>query len=90
MLVLRGPRCRELSGGEARLQLDDPRGCTCARRGGCRRPEARAAAARIRYQLPVPVTLDTSLSGLRAGGGRSGARSALAFLIGEVLGSGRG
>lgn len=45
--------------------------CVCPTRRV--RPEARAAAAAagIRYQLPVPVTLDTSLSGLRAGGGQS-------------------
>lgn len=38
------------------------------------RPGARAAAdavTGIQYQLPVPVTLDTPLSGLRAGGGQS-------------------
>lgn len=88
MLVLRRPRCRELSCGEAGLRLHDPRGCACARRGGCDR----------RLAPPPPPGSDVSylslsLLTLRCQGcarGAGGARSAVAFLIGGALGRGRG
>lgn len=87
MLVLRWPRCRELSCGEAGLQLGDPWGRACARRGGCdRRLAPPPPGSNISYLSLSLLTL--RCQGCARGAGR--ARSALAFLIGGVLGRGRG